>query len=49
MNPDDLKVKILGIVGTPIKNGNCQYYLEEALKVTESFGPVETELVHLKD
>jgi len=28
MNPDDLNVKILGIVGTPIRNGNCQYYLE---------------------
>ncbi|MBW1849713.1 MAG: hypothetical protein JRJ27_21915 [Deltaproteobacteria bacterium] len=27
MNPDDLKVKILGIVGTPIKDGNCQYLL----------------------
>jgi len=49
MNVDDLKVKILGIVGTPIKNGNCQYYLEAALKATESVGPVETELVHLKD
>jgi multimeric flavodoxin WrbA len=49
MNVDDLKVKVLGIVGTPIKNGNCQYYLEEALKATESVGPVETELVHLKD
>jgi len=49
MKKNDLKVKILGIVGTPIKKGNCQYFLEEALKVTESVGPVETELVHLKD
>ena len=49
MNADELKVKILGIVGTPIKNGNCQHYLEEALEATESVGPVETELVHLKD
>ena len=46
---DDIKVKILGIVGTPIKQGNCQYYLEQALQVAESVGPVETELVHLKD
>jgi multimeric flavodoxin WrbA len=46
---DDLKVKILGIVGTPIKQGNCQHYLEQALQVAESVGPVETELVHLKD
>jgi multimeric flavodoxin WrbA len=49
MNADELKVKVLGIVGTPIKNGNCQHYLEKALKTTESVGPVETELVHLKD
>jgi len=46
---DDVKVKILGIVGTPIKQGNCQHYLEQALQVAESVGPVETELVHLKD
>ena len=49
MGPDDLKVKILGIVGTPIKDGNCQYFLEQALKVAESVGRVETELIHLKD
>jgi multimeric flavodoxin WrbA len=46
---NDLKVKILGIVGTPIKNGNCQYFLEQALQVAESIGHVETELIHLKD
>jgi len=46
---DNIKVKILGIVGTPIKQGNCQHYLEQALQVAESVGPVETELVHLKD
>jgi len=49
MNADDIKVKILGIVGTPIKKGNCQYMLEEALKVAEEEGRVETELVHLQD
>lgn len=49
MNGDDLKVKILGIVGTPIKNGNCQYMLEEALKAAEEEGRVETELIHLED
>ncbi len=46
---NDLKVKILGIVGAPIKNGNCQYFLEQALQVAESIGHVETELIHLKD
>jgi len=49
MNPDDLKVKILGIVGTPIKGGNCQYMLEQALEIVESEGRATTELVHLQD
>ena len=46
---EDVKVKILGIVGTPIKNGNCQYLLEQALDVAQSVGHVETELIHLQD
>ncbi len=49
MNYDDLQVNILGIVGTPIKKGNCQFYLEEALKLAEVNGHSTTELVHLKD
>jgi multimeric flavodoxin WrbA len=49
MKPDDLKVKILGIVGTPIKDGNCQYLLDQALKVIEAEGRATTELVHLQD
>jgi multimeric flavodoxin WrbA len=43
------KVKILGIVGTPIKNGNCQFQLEAALKQAEDTGQATTELVHLRD
>jgi len=42
-------VKILGIVGTPIKNGNCQYQLEMALKQAEETGHATTEIVHLRD
>lgn len=49
MKVDDLRVKILGIVGTPIKDGNCQYILHEALRVAEEQGFVETELIHLQD
>ncbi len=49
MKPDDLKVKILGIVGTPIKDGNCQYFLEQALEAIEAGGTATTELVHLED
>lgn len=45
----DVKVKILGIVGTPIKDGNCQYFLEQALNVVEEGGRAITELVHLQD
>lgn len=44
-----MRVKILGIVGTPIKKGNCQYIAEVALKTAEETGDVETELIHLKD
>lgn len=44
-----LEVKILGIVGTPIKGGNCQFGVEHALKVAEKQGNVQTELVHLQN
>ena len=49
MSGDDTKVKILGIVGTPIKDGNCQYILEEALRTAEEEGHAEIELIHLED
>ena len=49
MELKNLKVKILGIVGTPIKNGNCQYILEEALRVAGEETWAETELIHLED
>ena len=49
MELKDVKVKVLGIVGTPIKNGNCQYQLEEALKLAEATGQATTELAHLRD
>ena len=49
MDTKNLKIKILGIAGTPIKNGNCQYQLQEALKLAESTGQAFTELVHLAD
>ena len=49
MDTKNLKIKILGIAGTPIKNGNCQYQLQEALKLAEATGQALTELVHLGD
>jgi multimeric flavodoxin WrbA len=49
MDMKNLKIKILGIVGTPIRKGNCQYQLEEALKMAEATGRAVTELIHLSD
>ena len=49
METGDLKVKILGIVATPIKGGNCQYLVEQALLAAQELGGVETEVVHLQD
>ncbi|MFH2063687.1 MAG: flavodoxin family protein [Pseudomonadota bacterium] len=49
MTATNIKVKILGIVGTPIKNGNCQFQLEAALRQAEDTGQATTELVHLRD
>ena len=49
MDTKDVKIKILGIAGTPIKKGNCQYQLEKALKLAETTGQAITELVHLGD
>ncbi len=49
MKTKDIRVKVLGIAGTPIKNGNCQYQLEGALKLAETTGQATTELVHLGD
>jgi len=49
METQKINIKILGIVGTPIKNGNCQYQLETALKQAEATGQATTEIVHLRD
>ena len=49
MDTKEIKIKILGIAGTPIKNGNCQYQLEQALKLSETIGQATSELVHLGD
>jgi multimeric flavodoxin WrbA len=49
MNINEFKVKILGIVATPIREGNTQFIVEEALRMAEKEGPVETEVIHLDD
>ena len=44
-----VKVKILGISATPIKDGNCDTMVREALKACTELGDVETEFVTLAD
>jgi multimeric flavodoxin WrbA len=40
-----VKIRVLGVSGTPIKGGNCDTMVQEALKVAESLGDVETEFI----
>lgn len=42
-----LEIKILGVCGSPIKGGNTQVFLEQALKAAEETGGVKTELILL--
>lgn len=42
-----MDIKILGIAGSPVKKGNAEAYLAEALKAAEACGNVTTELVSL--
>jgi len=42
-----MPVKILGICGSPVKGGNTEAFLSEALKTAEGLGDVSTELVRL--
>ncbi len=42
-----MPVKILGICGSPVKGGNTEVFLGEALKAAEGLGDVSTESVRL--
>ena len=44
-----VKVRILGISGTVVKDGNCDKLLQEALKAAAEVGDVETEFITLAD
>ena len=44
-----VKVKILGISGTPIKDGNCDKLVQAALQAAAGIPGVETEFVTLSD
>jgi len=46
---DEVKVRILGISATPIKDGNCDKAVQEALKAAAELGDVETEFITLAD
>ncbi len=45
----DIKVRILGLSATPIKDGNCDTLIRECLKKTKELGEVETDFVTLAD
>jgi len=38
-----MPIKILGICGSPVRGGNTEAFLGEALKSTEGLGDVSTE------
>ena len=42
-----MEIKILGVCGSPIKGGNTEVFLEEALKAAEATGGIRTELLSL--
>jgi multimeric flavodoxin WrbA len=42
-----MKIKILGVCGSPVKGGNTELFLEEALKAAREIRDVETEAVLL--
>jgi multimeric flavodoxin WrbA len=44
-----MPVKILGICGSPVKGGNTEAFLGEALKAAEGLGDVSTESIRLID
>lgn len=42
-----MEIKVLGVCGSPIKGGNTEAFLREALKTAQEFGGVKTELLTL--
>lgn len=44
-----MEIKILGICGSPIKGGNTEVFLEEALKVAREMNGVSTEIISVAE
>jgi len=42
-----MEIKILGVCGSPIKGGNAEVFLSEALKTARDMGDVSTEIITL--
>ncbi len=42
-----MEIKVLGVCGSPIKGGNTEVFLKEALKVAQGLGNVSTEIIPL--
>ena len=51
LKPKDngVKIRVVGVSGTPIKGGNCDTMVQEALNVAKSIGNVETEFITMAD
>lgn len=49
MEASNRRVKILGISATPIRGGNCEYIVGEALSAAEELGYAQGELLRLAD
>ena len=46
---EEVKIKVLGISATPVKGGNCDKLVQEALAMAAKLGNVETEFVTTAD
>jgi len=42
-----MEIKVLGVCGSPIKGGNAEVFLSEALKTAQSSGNASTEMISL--
>lgn len=42
-----MEIKVLGVCGSPIKGGNAEVFLSEALETAQSLGDVSTEMISL--
>jgi len=44
-----VKIKVLGICGSPFKDGNTEVFLRQSLEAAQGIGDVETQLITIAD